>query len=156
MNSFKFLGYRISKFNYQINDDYGNQKEPLLRELNISRILDDDNPKYAEIILGINIQSESKSLIISLEIKGGFIASDDMSEKLFNVLCFQNAPAILFPYARSIITSLTAQSNIVPIIMPIVNFVEEYQKNIDKYTSKKTSKNKSKPKKKTTVKKKKG
>ncbi|MCC7430596.1 protein-export chaperone SecB [bacterium] len=47
-----------------------------------------------------------------------------MNDKLFEKMSNENAPAILLPFARAIITSFTAQANIPPIILPLLNLTK--------------------------------
>ncbi len=51
-----------------------------------------------------------------------------MPDELFETLYKQNAPAILYPFARAIVTSYTSQMNIPAIILPTLNFSIENNK----------------------------
>jgi len=59
-----------------------------------------------------------------VQVKGIFEANQEMSEDMFRKMCEINAPAILLPYARSIITNYTALCNIKPIILPLFNLTK--------------------------------
>ncbi len=122
-SEFKFLGYRISEIRCLIDDNFGKIDESLKHDIKIENNFSKKDPKFVEVVLNITVNSESEKLFFFIKIKGGFQASDEMDDSLFKKLSQQNAPAILFPFARSIITSYTAQANIPPIILPSVNFV---------------------------------
>lgn len=69
----------------------------------------------------ITINDKSDSLDIFLNVEGKFEFDKDLtdSEKdsFFNI----NAPAILFPYVRAYISTLTSLSGINPIMLPTIN-----------------------------------
>lgn len=121
-SSFKFLGYRISQINCRIEDGYGKAQENINQKINIENYFNQDNKKLVEVVLNITVKSDTNNFDFFLKIKGGFLASDDINDDDFQKLAQNNGPAILFPFARSIITSYTAQANIPPIILPTINF----------------------------------
>jgi preprotein translocase subunit SecB len=121
-SEFRFLGYRISKIECNISDTFGSEKENIKQEINIENNFN-ENKFFVEVVLNITIKSDSDNFYFFLKIKGGFQAETGMNEDQFKILSAQNAPAILFPFARAIITNYTAQANIPPIILPTVNFV---------------------------------
>ena len=47
-----------------------------------------------------------------------------MNDDLFSTMANQNAPAILYPFARAIMASYTAKASIAPILLPTVNFTK--------------------------------
>lgn len=123
-SEFRFLGYIISFIECNIQDDFGKQPEKISQSINIENNFTTENNKFVEVVLNIDVKSEANNFSFKLKIKGGFQASDEMPDELFKNLSKQNAPAILYPFARSIITSYTAQANIQPIILPTVNFTD--------------------------------
>ena len=123
-SEFKFLGYRVSRINFELKDDFyshpiGNFNQAIEIQQNFSQ----DNERFVEIILNIKITNEKETFNFTLSIKGGFEAIKEMPEELFKSLYTVNAPAILYPFARAIITTYTAQANIPPVILPAVNFM---------------------------------
>jgi preprotein translocase subunit SecB len=124
-SEFKFLGYRISFIECNIQDNFGKQPEKISQSINIENNFSIENSKFVEVVLNVEVKSESNNFSFKLKIKGGFQASNEMSDDLFKNLAKNNAPAILYPFARSIITSYTAQANIPPVILPTVNFTTQ-------------------------------
>jgi len=122
-SSFKFLGYRIPEISFRLSDTYGKTQESLVQEINVENNFHQSKARFVEVVLNITVKTESENLYLFLKIKGGFQAEETMPEELFQITARQNAPAILFPFARSIITSYTALVNIPPIILPTINFV---------------------------------
>ncbi len=127
-SNFKFLGYRISDIHCEIKDNFNTTTNRFNQTINIQQNYDENNNRFVEVILDINIISEDNTFNFFIKIKGGFQGDNDMSDKLFKTLSEQNGPAILFPFARAIITSYTAQANIPPIILPTINFVTKKRK----------------------------
>ena len=127
-SSFQFLGYKVTKINYSIDESFGKKLDKLSREVNVKKVIDKKNNRFVEIVLNIKITSKSKKFKLIFQIKGGFLAQRSMPDEIFKKLCDQNAPAILFPYARAIISNITVQANIFPIILPTINFIAPEKK----------------------------
>lgn len=121
-SEFKFLGYRISIIQCEIDDKFDTLKSKFSHSINIHQFRDKNNDRFVEIALDIEIKEEENTFHFFMRIKGGFQADNDMPQELFEIMATQNAPAILFPFARAIITTYTAQANIPPIILPSINF----------------------------------
>ena len=118
---FTFLGYRMSKFNCKISDDFGREKEIFSQVIKIKNNFDKKDNRFVEVFMNIDVKTKSKNLLFSLEIKGAFKASEKMTDELFIKLSKHNAPAILFPFARALIASCTAQANIPAVVLPTIN-----------------------------------
>ena len=67
-----------------------------------------------------SIEDENNSLNIKIETIGLFEFDSDI-ENYKNVFFSQNAPAILFPYVRAYISTLTSLAGIPPVILPTLN-----------------------------------
>ncbi len=86
-----------------------------------SSIDEDNNMLYVE--LKVTIQNEENSLHIEIICAGQF--QEDAEEPniaLLKEFSKKDAPAVLFPYVREYISSLTAKSGISPILLPPINF----------------------------------
>ncbi|MDP8314887.1 MAG: protein-export chaperone SecB [Candidatus Celaenobacter antarcticus] len=129
-SKFEFLGFRISKFDIIINDDYLLKEETYLINVDKNIKIDKNDKTFAEISLNIMISSESKNIQINLLIKGAFKSISTMDEELFNRMCEINAPAVLLPYARAYLSSCTVLAGIPPINIPLMNLSR--QTNTDK------------------------
>jgi preprotein translocase subunit SecB len=111
---------------------------------NVSRILDiqvdldanikDANNLIGEIIMSIAITDANKVLDLSVTIEGVFLGEEITKENMNQFVAF-NGPAILFPYLRAYLTSLTAQSGINPIVLPTVNFEKKGKALLTKLSS---------------------
>jgi preprotein translocase subunit SecB len=73
------------------------------------------------LVLDTSISDKNNALSIAVKAEGYFEfdegLSEDMKEGFFNA----NAPAILFPYIRAYISTLSTLSGIKPIVLPTLN-----------------------------------
>lgn len=112
----RFLGadfpdVRFSSFKFK--------KEETKVEINIKRkvFYPEDRPNDFNIIMEVTISCEDY-FELNLSAIGNFILGDNLSDEIKKNLINVNAPAILFPYVRSFITTLT--SNLGKVTSPIV------------------------------------
>ena len=85
-----------------------------------------------ELFLGIHIEDEKKSLLIEVDAIATFFLKGETSEKMLKTYFYINAPAILFPYIRAYIATLTTLSGMAPINLPTLNLSQlapELEKN---------------------------
>ncbi len=127
-SKFVFLGYRVFKIECLIDDAFGATPEEMRQNVKVVNKLDKKDHRLAEVILQISVESKSGSFKFNLEMKGGFRGNDSMTDGVFKKLCSVNAPAILYPYARSIVASYTALANIPTITLPVATFVGRLEK----------------------------
>ncbi len=122
-SDFQFLGYKITNITYEANTSFGQAEEKLEHSVNIENNFDSEQPRAVEVVLNITVKAESGNMSFYLQLRGAFLGNDAMSQKIFETFAKQNGPAILYPFARSLIVSYTSQANIQPIMLPVMNFV---------------------------------
>ncbi len=131
---FQLIGKpRISKFEIQLNREYkfdGEIKLDLSNNIQISKGID-EHSHQALVTLNLGV-FETCSLTespfqIHAEIEGHFKWEEalEKDQKLLDVMLKQNAPAILYSYIRPIITMMTVEANLPPLVIPLMNFQEE-------------------------------
>ncbi len=76
-----------------------------------------------DLLLGVMINNEDRSVNIEIDSIGHFLFDGVDKENLDNFFLI-NAPAILFPYIRAYISSLTTLSGINPIVLPTLNLID--------------------------------
>jgi preprotein translocase subunit SecB len=94
-------------------------------------VVNKENQTY-QLLLEAKIEDESKSLNIEIEAVANFIFDHKIDEDTLKNMFFINAPALLFPYLRAYISSLTALSGLRPITLPTLNLTglgKELEKN---------------------------
>lgn len=115
---FQFTNFLISKATINI------KSEKIGDEISFgfkpSGIINKAEKKF-DLILNVEIEDENKQLQINVSAIGFFIFHPDTDTNNLNNYFYVNAPAILFPYLRAYIASLTALSGITTVTMPTLN-----------------------------------
>jgi preprotein translocase subunit SecB len=131
---FQLIGKpRLSKFEFRLNKEYkfdGEIKLDLSNDIQISKGVD-EHFNQALVVLNLGV-FETCSLTespfqIHVEIEGYFKWEEalEKDQKLLDVMLKQNAPAILYSYVRPIITMMTVEANLPPLVIPLMNFQKE-------------------------------
>lgn len=121
-----FLDYRVVNVEFKLNEEF-NWKEEIDLEINVEsdRVISDDG-KQMVIVLKIHLfedEIENYPFTMFVELHGLFELSDEADEKNVKQY-YTNALAILYPYARAIVSNYTANANIEPVILPTVNIAK--------------------------------
>jgi preprotein translocase subunit SecB len=85
-----------------------------------------------ELSLGVRIEDEKKNLLIEVDAFAIYALEGEVSDKMLQTFFYINAPAILFPYIRAYIATLTTLSGMAPINLPTLNLTQlapELEKN---------------------------
>lgn len=121
-STFKFLGYKISEIKMKIGDSFGiSGSENINNDIEIKYSINPEEPRFVEVSMIVILQAKSGNFEMNFEIKGGFLGEKEMPEDIFKNLYTKNAPAILYPYARAIVSNYMALANIPPYILPLIN-----------------------------------
>jgi len=100
-----FTGVDVHSVNVNIDSPYVDAE---IKHTIIPKILlDDEKPDYFKIIMEVNIEAEG-FFKIDVSLSGQFILNMDADDEHKKVFMHVNAPAILFPYVRSFISTMTA------------------------------------------------
>lgn len=122
---------RVSKSIFQLNKDFdftGEVSLEISKDINI--IKGHDKEMCSLVILNLKFfeTSDLKDVPFKLkmEIEGMFGWDDELEENpsQLEILLKQNAPAILYSYLRPIITSISIEANLPPLVIPLMNFRE--------------------------------
>lgn len=134
----QFNHYVVDRLNYKMLD-YRSDHATIKPKLSVS--ISDESDNNYRINLNYLLKSTDEEPLpfdIDVSITGFFtINSDD--EKLRDTLINENAVAILFPFLRSTIASLTTLANKPPLILPIVNVSALHKASLAKTESEKDS-----------------
>lgn len=124
---FKFEGYKIVKSFFEHKDGIESEKVSVLFQP--KGVVDRKTSKYT-LELGIIIEDENKVFRIEIVVLGGFVF--DANSNNLNGFFYSNAPAILFPYIRAYVSTLTTLAGIKTILLPTLNLTNlgpELEKN---------------------------
>lgn len=126
----RFHNFSIDEMIYKRNNDFSQSDREIDLDFDFeaSAILSEEKER-AIITLTTEIFNEDFvdnefPFYLKTTIRGFFTCSEDVNIKDFQF----NGMAILLPYVRSIITSVTAQAGINPVILPPINVYKVFNK----------------------------
>ncbi|HAN13397.1 MAG TPA: protein export chaperone secb [Bacteroides sp.] len=125
--AFRFIGYKIVESSIKYDPDQSDFDNLSVNIKNTTGINEEDLKLKLE--LELEVKNESNDLNIVVKAIGIFEFDRDLPDKHKEIFFNSSAPAILFPYIRAYITSLTALSGIQPIILPTINLSGRNNKN---------------------------
>lgn len=118
MEKISFAGAKLLNLSYQADQDIHEESLSINFESNYS---DDDDHKFI-IRFYVDITSQNGTSI-ALEYGGLFETDTPITEEFKNgPFSTVNAPAIVYPYLRSFLNTITLNAGDVPITLPTVNF----------------------------------
>lgn len=116
---FRFKGYKVLSSSIQIKDD-----KKLNTDLNIEfsrkHTIDNGDGSF-NLELNSKITNKDESISINISTVGFFDFDRELPDRLKETFFQSNAVAILFPYIRAYISTLTSLSGITPITLPTLN-----------------------------------
>ncbi|AQW92992.1 hypothetical protein CMT56_15040 [Elizabethkingia anophelis] len=127
-NKIKFDNFFVEDLNYScdissLKSDFNDEIE---FSLDIASAFNDDDDKSYLIKISVEIKTKDESLKINCKAIGAFITSEPIDSNFKNSPFVRvNSPAILFPFIRSYINTITSNSGIPPLILPSVNFTRK-------------------------------
>jgi len=127
----KLIEYKVIKIDFELNEKFVFKREKIFIEPFFNRDISKIDDTHYKIQLGVKISSElSKNLIpFNTEIVlSAIFELADWENPTRNVMAIDNATAILFPYLRNLLSTITMNGNIPPYVLPIVNVSKLFSK----------------------------
>jgi len=118
ISSFNFEGFKIIKSYFEMNE--GDEEQTFSINFNPTGIIHKGTSKF-DLQIGVLIEERNNKFKAEIIVLGVFKFVSDMQEDMLDNFFYKNAPAILFPYIRAYITTLTSLSGISPVILPTLN-----------------------------------
>jgi len=125
---------RVTKNIFQLNKEFNFPGELSLEiDNNIKVIKMFEEDKNAIVVLNLTFFKgrifEEIPFKLEIEIEGLFSWGDELENKSdrLEFLLNENAPAILYSYLRPMITTITLDANLPPLVIPLMNFREQNQ-----------------------------
>lgn len=123
-NKIRFIKFFVESLNYDCkNIELKDINEELEIELKVTSAFSDEDLK--SYLIKIDVGLTSKDSVFKLNCKAvGFFETTEKINEEFKISSFVkiNSPAILFPFIRSYINTITTNSGISPVILPSINF----------------------------------
>lgn len=117
---FRLKSYVID--NASIKFDKNNVPKDMKVEMKRGGNKKDDNEYCFSI--AVRIEDKERGFDLSVDCSSVFEFDSALTEEELQRYTSVNAPAILFPYVRAYISTLTSLSGISPIILPTINLAE--------------------------------
>jgi len=117
--NFRFKGYKIIDSTIRISEEMEiSSKLEINFEQTIGSIIEEGMYKHT---LTTKITNDNSSMNIEVKAVGFFEFDKSLSNELLQDFFQKSAPAILFPYVRAYISTLTGLSGVAPLILPTLN-----------------------------------
>ncbi|MFN0049346.1 MAG: protein-export chaperone SecB [Cytophagales bacterium] len=116
--SFGFSSYKILNFSF---NEPKESSENISLFFEPSGIYDETNGEFCLTLIFQAKENDNDNFIITSKIQAVFRFSEAHDFEELPSFFYKNSIAIVFPYLRAFIGSLTIQANVVPIMIPILN-----------------------------------
>jgi preprotein translocase subunit SecB len=128
-----FVGYVVNKIDFKTNQEFKDGHSRVKLDLDFDVNIQVDKEKHiASVLLGCIINDEyetnNKPFFLHVAIEGIFTFETDADKELIAKLINNNTVAILFPYLRAIISTITINCGINAVMLPTINIVEFLKK----------------------------
>ena len=133
-----FENYVIDESYYKVNDNFDYSQDELNMPVTFSaEVGDDKNHEKAYVIININLGNSEENVsdipfTCKVSVRGiyGYDSEDFVTDESLKEILSKNAVAILYPYVRTYIATLTNLGNQFPAYtLPVMNFAETIQEN---------------------------
>lgn len=115
---FQFKNYKVIKSHFEIKGD--NPANAINLKFEPKGFINRENSCF-KLQLGVLIEDENRSFLVEVIIVADFYFDTDISTEHLNQYFYINAPALLFPYVRAYISTITTLSGINAINLPTLN-----------------------------------
>jgi len=118
---FQFKGFIVRRSLINLNE--GETPQQFTINFFPVGIIEENNSVF-KLKLGVKIEDKKKVLQIEVDAEADYFFDKEISKKQLDNFFYVNAPALLFPYIRAYISTLTNLSGIKPITLPTLNLTE--------------------------------
>lgn len=123
----KFLSHRIVESKFQSSWEESSESHPKLHLSHEIETAWDSGTKQEEDEIWFKSSlivtvSDKEDLFFKVKIEGLFSIAKSANEQVRKNISQKNAPAILYPFLRAYMASLTSLAGINPVVLPIINF----------------------------------
>ncbi len=117
---FQFKDFIIKRSLIDVGDDIPSTK----LSLNFfPRGIIDKSKGNFQLSLGVLINDDGNNLKLEVDAIANFLFDKEVSAEMLDSYFYINAPAILFPYIRAYISTLTNLSGSTPVTLPTMNLI---------------------------------
>lgn len=119
----KLIGYTVDKMSFILNKSFKVERDHKIKvKPNFNREITkrDQNSFILSLSISFDDYNEALPFYMDIQISGIFNVNNWETEPALRISSV-NGTAILYPYLRSLVTTLTANANVPPYILPITN-----------------------------------
>jgi preprotein translocase subunit SecB len=117
-SKFQFKGFVITRSLFERNENELSKKVSL--GFSPKGVYNKKDSSF-QLTLGVAISNENASFKIELEAVADYLFETEYESEDISNFFYINAPALLFPYIRAYISTLTNLSGLMPINLPTLN-----------------------------------
>jgi preprotein translocase subunit SecB len=128
----KLLGFDLRDLKYTLNEIEKSDEKQLQIEINLPET---NTADLSVVQLIVNVSSKLSTANIIID--GRFKFADEIDDNSRTVFLNTNGAAILYPYARALLVSISNIGSIDPILLPVLNFERMYRLKIEESDSSK-------------------
>lgn len=124
-----FDQYSVTHIKFDTNDKYGGEEVQLI-PLFRRRVeeIEETNSYIVSLEFKLAAENEASELPFFLDVGiQGVFSSEETDQELVGQLINENGAAILFPYLRALISTVTVNANISPLTLPTINIIELFK-----------------------------
>ena len=126
------LKYQVDEIFFLLNDkfDFNLTKSVKLNQ-NFSRNIEKIDDNHCKVSLMFSVDNNEENPMpfeLKVQISGTF-KLDNWEDEDRNIFINTNAIAILYPFVRSLVATLTANANVPTYVLPVFNLVAWFEKN---------------------------
>lgn len=130
----EFSGYEVNTIDFKLSETFGGNKEVEMKpELQISVAEVGEDAYNVKLSFSLTSTEENElPFDMHVTMTGHFrFCADETAEEaeIREKIMRENTVAIMFPFLRSIVASLTATANIPPLVLPVINIVKAFEEN---------------------------
>jgi preprotein translocase subunit SecB len=131
----QFDGYEVNTINFKLSNGVKENQEIQINPKLQIEVNEVANDSY-RVKLSFTLESEENNELpfdMSIVMTGhfSFCAGETKEEtELREKVMHENTVAIMFPFLRSIVASLTVTANIPPLVLPVINIVKAFENGV--------------------------
>lgn len=126
-NKIRLERFFVEQLKYECNNyNQFTDSDQVDIELSVGTSFSDDDLKSYLVKISVKITPKTNDFTLECDAFGRFVTSEEIDDDFKNShFVIINSPAILYPFVRSYINTITTNSGISPIILPSVNFASQ-------------------------------
>ena len=119
----EFNNYSINKLEFKKNNTFTRAEKKTAIDIEVARTVQvngDNATVTLQVLIFNDAEKKNYPFQMQLEVAGDFVITETTDEQK-EILAKENCVAILFPYIRSLVSTITSNANVPPLIIPPIN-----------------------------------